>query len=177
MEIPVIHTPRLTLRGYRPTDLAPLQAMVSDRETIQYFPRTEPWPAAVLVRWMASLAEHWETYGYGWFVMADRVHDTTLGWCGLRRLEETGEVEVLYLLGKAYWGQGLATEAARRCVEDGFRRYGMDLIVGLTHRDNTGSQRVLEKSGLVFGEEAPYFGMTLFRHTIDRARFAAVYGA
>ena len=98
-----------------------------------------------------------------------------MGWCGLRVLEDTGEVEVLYLFDKPFWGQGFATEAARRCVEDGFRRAGLKLIIGLTLLGNIASQRVLEKAGLVFVEQAQYFGVTCNRFVIDEARYGESY--
>ena len=62
-----------------------------------------------------------------------------------------------------------ATEAATRCVEDGFRVHGLDVIIGLTHPDNTPSQRVLEKAGLEFVDRKEYFGMECCRYRLDRA--------
>jgi ribosomal-protein-alanine N-acetyltransferase len=117
---------------------------------------------------MASQAEHWTEHGFGWFALEHRPGGQLIGWCGLRMLRETHEVEVLYLLDEPYWGRGLATEAAKRCVEDGFRVYHLDLIIGLTHPDNRASQRVLEKAGLSFTNRARYFGVDCLRYAVDR---------
>jgi ribosomal-protein-alanine N-acetyltransferase len=125
---------------------------------------------------MDSQQKHWAEYGFGWFALEHREAGRLIGWCGLRVLDETKEVEVLYLLDKAYWGSGLATEATKWCVEDGFRNHNLDLIIGLTHLDNIGSQRVLENAGLKFSERARYFGVDCLRYTIDRQRFQALYG-
>jgi RimJ/RimL family protein N-acetyltransferase len=171
VHIPVAQTARLSLRGFTPDDLQPLHAIVSNPQVLRYLPRTSPWPLDVVQRWMDSQRQHWDRYGFGWFALEHRGTNRLIGWCGLRVLDETDEVEVLYLLDQAYWGEGLATEAARWCIEDGFRNHNLDLIIGLTLPLNVASQRVLEKAGLAFSNHATYFGIDCLRYTIDRQRF------
>ncbi|MEZ4867868.1 MAG: GNAT family N-acetyltransferase [Caldilineaceae bacterium] len=176
MSVPRIETARLILRGFTPADEASLHAIVSQREVLRYFPRTEPWPLANVQKWIASQPEHWEMHGFGWYAVEQRATQQLMGWCGLRVLEDTGEIEVLYLFDKPFWGQGYATEAARACVEEGFRRYGLKLIIGLTLLGNIASQRVLEKAGLRFLDQTPYFGVECRRYIIDQERFTEFYG-
>jgi ribosomal-protein-alanine N-acetyltransferase len=175
MAIPVKHTARLVLRGFTPDDLEPLHTILSVPEVLQYFPRTDPWPLDKVQKWMDSQQKHWIEHGFGWFALEHQDTKQLIGWCGLQNLDDTQEVEVLYLLDKACWGSGLATEAAKWCVEDGFRNHNLDLIVGLAHPDNTASQRVLEKAGLTFSNQARYFGMDCLRYTIDQQQFQAFY--
>jgi len=94
-----------------------------------------------------------------------------IGWCGLQYLPETEEVEVAYLLGKAYWGKGIATEAAQASLRYGFEDLGLESIVGIVHLENKASQRVLEKLGLTFVEQANYFGMECYRYLIERSSY------
>lgn len=173
--IPTMQTERLILRGFQPADVAALHKIVSNRENLRYFPRTEPWERERVERWLNSQPTHWQTHGFGWYLVEQQATGQLMGWCGLRELEDTQEVEVLYLFDKPFWGQGYATEAAQRCVADGFRLDGLKLIIGLTLLGNGASQRVLEKAGLVFVEEAQYFGVTCKRSVIDEARFAEYY--
>lgn len=173
--IPTIQTERLLLRGFRADDVAALHTILSNRENLRYFPRTEPWERERVERWLHSQPAHWQTHGFGWYLVEQQATGQVMGWCGLRTLEDTGEVEVLYLFDKPFWGQGYATEAAQRCVADGFRRYSLKLIIGLTLLGNGASQRVLEKAGLVFVEQAQYFGVICKRSVIDEARFADYY--
>lgn len=174
--IPTIQTARLILRGFRADDVAALHTIVSDRENLRYFPRTEPWECERVERWLNSQPAHWQTHGFGWYLVEEQATGRLMGWCGLRELEDTEEVEVLYLLDQPFWGQGYATEAAQRCVADGFRLYGLTQIIGLTLLGNGASQRVLEKAGLIFVEQAEYFGVTCKRSVIDQARYLAFYG-
>lgn len=173
--IPTIQTQRLTLRGFVPADIPALHKIVSQREVLRYFPRTEPWERERVERWLNSQPVHWQTHGFGWYLVEQQATAQLMGWCGLRVLEDTNEIEVLYLFDKPFWGQGFASEAARRCVEDGFRHYRLKLIIGLTLLGNIASQRVLEKSGLVFVHQAQYFGVECNRFIIDEARYQTFY--
>ena len=175
MEIPTEYTRRLVLRGFVPDDRDFLHTILGTPGVLQYFPSTEPWPLDMVQKWMDSQQEHWDEHGFGWFAVEYRETSHLIGWCGLRVLDETEEIEVLYLLDKAHWGKGLATEAARWCVEDGFRNYDLDFVIGLTHLENIASQKVLEKAGLVFRNQASYFGIECRRYVIDRVRFQEFY--
>jgi len=173
--IPTIQTERMILRSFVPADVAALHKIVSNREVLRYFPHTEPWERERVERWLNSQPGHWETHGFGWYLVEHRVTAQLMGWCGLRVLEDTNEIEVLYLFDKPFWGQGFATEAARRCVADGFHHYGLKSIIGLTLLGNIASQRVLEKSGLVFTNQAHYFGVDCNRFIIDQERAQTFY--
>jgi len=55
--------------------------------------------------------------------------------------------ELGYWLGRKYWGKGLMTEAARLILEFGFRGLKLHRIYATLFEENTGSARILEKSG------------------------------
>ena len=73
-----------------------------------------------------------------------------MGECGLRFLDEGMAVVVSYGLLTAFCGQGLATEAAKRCLQHEFEALDLKTIVTFSHGDNVGSHRVLEKIGMRF---------------------------
>ena len=81
-----------------------------------------------------------------------------MGWNGLQFLPETNETEVGYLLSRRFWGRGYTTEGARAALQFGFERFELEQIIGLVHPENIASQRVLEKAGLKFTNQAKYFG-------------------
>jgi ribosomal-protein-alanine N-acetyltransferase len=166
MQIPILFTPRLTLRAFVSADIAHLKSILSDRETICYFPRQEPWPQEIVEKWINQHWQHWQDHGYGWWAVASIQDNQLLGWCGLNILEETGETEVLYLLKKSVWGQGLASEAARFSVDYGFQKVKLEKIVGLVHPKNIASQRVLEKCGLTLETKLHLWGMDLLRYIV-----------
>jgi RimJ/RimL family protein N-acetyltransferase len=74
----------------------------------------------------------------------------TIGFCGLQPLPETDEIEIGWWLARAWWGRGLATEAAREAVRDGFERVGLQQIVAIAQPANAASIRIMQKLGMRF---------------------------
>lgn len=76
-----------------------------------------------------------------------------IGRCGLypNRGEDgeifPGEAQVAYYLARPYWGRGLATEAVRAFVENGFNELGLRKIEAGMNTRNAASVRVAEKAG------------------------------
>ena len=68
------------------------------------------------------------------------------GTVGLHR-QRGRTYEVGYMLGPAFWGRGLATEAARAACGFGFRTLGADMLTACAYVDNPASGRVLLKLG------------------------------
>lgn len=61
-----------------------------------------------------------------------------------------GEIELGYLLKRSAWGKGYATEAARRLLRFAFEDTPLDEVVAVTHHENTSSQHVLKKAGMIY---------------------------
>jgi RimJ/RimL family protein N-acetyltransferase len=179
-------TARLLLRPFTSADVDPLYRIMEQRDVLRYFPSPIPPPYERVERLVQEQLEHWQEHGYGWWALEERRPGnasrragsvrragTFIGWAGLQYLPETDETEVGYLLGTAYWGRGLATEAARESVRFGFEDLDLPEIVGIVHPDHVASQRVLEKAGLSRVERAVYFNMDCYRYAVQRAAWDA----
>ncbi|HLX28488.1 MAG TPA: GNAT family N-acetyltransferase [Casimicrobiaceae bacterium] len=81
-----------------------------------------------------------------------------VGWFALKYIPGTIEIEVGYRLRHAEWGRGYATEGTRALLRHGLDDLGLYRIIGITHPDNSASQRVLVKSGLVDAGWGHYYG-------------------
>jgi RimJ/RimL family protein N-acetyltransferase len=139
---PTLVTERLRLRGFHPADLAALAAIYADPAVMRYIrdgARTTAQTAANI----DAYGSEWALHEHGVWAVVDRVRDTLLGMCGFVERAEIG-----YILGRASWGQGIATEAAGACLWYGFTRLGFDDIGAGALEDNVGSRRVLEKLGM-----------------------------
>ena len=120
-QIPVIETERLRLRPSRVADLEPLAAMWGDPDHVRYIGNRPRPPAEVF----ASLQRHigaWYLVGYGFWVLESLTDGTVIGEAGFlpgMRAMDPGVDDVPeagWSIGKAHWGQGLATEALRACL-------------------------------------------------------------
>lgn len=99
--------------------------------------------------YMDKNLRHWETYGFGTWILREPESGEVVGRAVLRHLQIEGqdEIEVGYGFYPRWWGRGLAQEITRACL--GYARYdlGARTVVALTDPLNTRSHRVLIQSG------------------------------
>jgi [ribosomal protein S5]-alanine N-acetyltransferase len=91
--------------------------------------------------------------GFGLYVVALRKAPAeVVGFAGLR---PTGadEVELLYALLPAHWGQGLATEAARAVLDHAFLALPLTRILAGADPPNAASFAVMERLGMTYHAE------------------------
>ena len=141
-------TARLQAERLTPEHLPEVRRMHCDAAVMAQLGgvRTEEQTAAYLARNL----QHWADYGFGLWILRQQGGGPPVGRAVLRHLTIDGvdDVEVGYALYQPYWGLGLATEVASRCVDLADRVLELASIVGLTDPANRASQHVLEKVGL-----------------------------
>jgi len=88
----------------------------------------------------------------GMWAIVQKDDDRLIGRCGYYPCSEppAGTPELVYLLSRPYWGMGLATEAALRCLEFAFVEQAWAEVVAMVRRGNAASARVLRKLGMEF---------------------------
>ena len=164
-------TERMTLREFMIEDIDALFQIMNEPEVMRYFPRPGPPPRERVEGFVQRQITHWEEHHYGYCVVVVKGGKEIIGWNGLSYLPETDEVELGYLLSKAYWGKGLATEAGQASLRFGFDVLGQERIIAIIHPENLASQRVALRLGMTFWDRNNYFGMDCFRYFIDREQF------
>jgi RimJ/RimL family protein N-acetyltransferase len=117
---------------------------------------TKPADVASVLRRVAQVYQLYP--GLGTWRAARRDTGAYIGWFTLKYIPGTVEVEVGYRLLHEAWGRGFATEGATALVQYGFDDLGLDRIIGITHKDNLASQRVLTKAGLKSRGWGTYYG-------------------
>jgi len=83
--------------------------------------------------------------GFGRFALELKETSEFIGFCGLKLLKESNEVDLGYRIKMEYWGQGLSTEASNVSLDYGFNRLDLEEIVAFVIPENVKSVRVLEK--------------------------------
>jgi ribosomal-protein-alanine N-acetyltransferase len=129
----ILETKRLMLRPLTMDDLNALAALYSDPEVRRYFPdRTLIYEETKKeLEWIIEV--YYGRHGFGLWATIHKETGVFIGRCGLLpwTIEGQSEVEVAYLLARAYWGQGLATEAAQAILEYGFERLPVARLICL----------------------------------------------
>jgi ribosomal-protein-alanine N-acetyltransferase len=120
---------------------------------------------------LVAAIEHWQRHEFGLWIVEERNEGRFLGRCGLRYFQDTPEVELSYAFGKSAWGRGIASEATAASVKFGFQQLGLERIVAIAIPENVGSRRVLEKLGMRYEKNAPYFGLDHVFYAITRAEY------
>jgi RimJ/RimL family protein N-acetyltransferase len=146
-EIPTLRTARLELRAFRPTDIDAWAAMEADPEVRRYRgnnPRTrqQAWST------METSLGQWALRGYGLFAL-EQEDGRFVGFAGVLHPTDWPEAELSYSLARAYWGRGLAVEAARAARDWAVARHGFTRLASFILPENARSIRVAEKLGAV----------------------------
>jgi RimJ/RimL family protein N-acetyltransferase len=151
----ILETDRLALRRLKDADLDSLFALYSDPDIRRYFPEgtlTLEETRGELEWFLDGHPEHPEL---GLWATIHKQTGRFIGRCGLLpwTIADQPEVEVAYLLSKPFWGQGLATEAARAIAQYGFEELRLSRLVCLIDPHNQASIRVAEKIGMTLEKQ------------------------
>ena len=121
---------------------------------------------------ISRFSGHWEERGFGLWALEERESGTFVGFAGLAYQEDWAEgghkTEVGWRLDRAFWGRGLATEAATASVAYGFEALGLERIISIIQPENTASRRVAEKAGLDPHSETRWRGTPVVWYAKDR---------
>jgi len=146
----ILETERLILRRLLPEDLEDLFALYRDPEIRRYFPEgtlTYEETQEELEWFLNGHPEHPEL---GLWATIHKETNQFIGRCGLLPWTIDGQydVEVAYLLSKAYWRQGLGTEVARAILNYGFEQLHLSRLICLIDPDNQASIKVAQNMGM-----------------------------
>jgi RimJ/RimL family protein N-acetyltransferase len=160
--IPEIETERLILRGPIPADVEVFAGYIGDPDYLRYLPRRAVTPRERAEQTLSVITQVWEQHplsDIAW-VIAQKASGELMGWAGAGPSAGDGEVELVYALGKPFWGQGFATESARAVVRYGFENQAWERIVAAIIPGNIASRRVLEHLGFVYEKDVNYYDMS-----------------
>jgi RimJ/RimL family protein N-acetyltransferase len=146
-----LETERLHLRQWLPADREPFAALNADPRVMAFLPTRLTRAESDA---LADRCQHLiEQQGWGLWATALKASDQFIGFVGLHRpspqLPCSPCVEIGWRLAFDYWGQGLATEAARAALQVGFIDLNLPEIVSFTALGNRRSRAVMERLAMV----------------------------
>lgn len=144
--IPRLETERLILRGLTADDFDELAAFMADPDVARYL-TGEPLSRADAWRGLAVALGHWQLRGYGVWAVERKSDGVFMGRVGMINPEGWPALEIGWTLGKPYWGQGYATEAARAAMRFAFMTQPVDSLISCIDLDNVPSQEVAKRLG------------------------------
>ncbi|BAC72113.1 MULTISPECIES: GNAT family N-acetyltransferase [Streptomyces] len=174
-----IHTPRLLLRRWTDDDLAPMAEINADPEVMRWVGdgsvRDLELTAQDIERW----EEEWDEEGLGLFAVELLASGELAGFTGLSWSEflpdALPDVQIGWRLGRQFWGQGYASEAAQATLEFALQDRGLERVVAAVRPGDEASENVLRKLGMPAEREIthPEHGFPLTVHAIDLTEYEA----
>ncbi len=152
IEVPVLETERLRLRGHRVDDFANCAAMWADPVVVRHtvgkpLTEEESW------RRLLGYVGHWALMGFGFWVAEDRATGRFVGEIGFvdykRDLKPSlkGVPEIGWVLASHAHGKGFATEAVRAVLAWGDAHFDSPRTACIIAPENVTSIRVAVKCG------------------------------
>jgi ribosomal-protein-alanine N-acetyltransferase len=161
----IAQTPRFVIRNFMPEEEATYLALFDDPRVTLHLPKRSRREQIEIFR--KAIEDYDTNTGLGRWGIFNNIDGDYIGMCLLRNYyDEEGRIEIGYSLRHKYWGKGIASEMAIIMVSYALTHTGANEIVGVTTLGNTGSQKVLEKAGLIRmpdfrrdGEDLAFFSM------------------
>ncbi|HUL65742.1 MAG TPA: GNAT family N-acetyltransferase [Burkholderiaceae bacterium] len=145
----IFETKRVRARHLEHADIEALLEVYGDAEAMRWVGDGRPLTRALCLKWLEITEENYRRRGYGMAALEDTSCNDVIGFCGLVHPGDQVDVEIKYALKRRFWGMGLATEAVRAMLEYGATVKGLHRIIATTAPENSASQKVLVKAGMV----------------------------
>jgi RimJ/RimL family protein N-acetyltransferase len=142
-----IETARLLLRPLTRDDEDALAAVLSDAETMRWYPRA--FTRDEVRAWIERQIDRYAS-GSGLLGLVEKQSGRLIGDCGTvwQEIDGSTELEIGYHVNRERWNQGFATEGARAMIDYAFEKLGVERVVSMIRPENLASRRVAEKNGL-----------------------------
>jgi ribosomal-protein-alanine N-acetyltransferase len=164
----MLETARMRLLPWQPDDWLRLRPIATDPQVMRYISDGQPWPDERIREFVERQIGHLDRLGYCLWKLLLNETSAMIGFCGLQPLSGTTETEIGWWLGRAWWGRGLATEAARTVLLDGFERARLERIVAVAMAANRASLHVMEKLGMKYEREMIHRGFGVVLYAVSR---------
>jgi RimJ/RimL family protein N-acetyltransferase len=159
----ILETERLLLRRPAAEDAPAFTEIWSDPEVVRFL-GGEIWDLERAELAIERMLRHWEWFDLGLFTVVRKHDERILGRVGfllwdenwqnghLDRIEPV-ETEIGWTIGREFWNQGYATEAAAACRDQALGPLGLHRVISLIAPENHASIRVAEKIGETYEHE------------------------
>ncbi|MGB8521542.1 MAG: GNAT family N-acetyltransferase [Candidatus Acidiferrales bacterium] len=177
IEVPILESERLKLRGHALDDFVHSAAMWADPEVTRFIggkPLTEEESWARLLRYVG----HRSLLGFGYWLVEEKTTGNLIGEVGFADYKRylpalKGLPEIGWVFTSQARGKGYATEAVRAAVAWGDSRFPSAQTACIINPDNLASVRVAEKCGFRQSQLTAYKGHPTVMFVRDRSESAA----
>lgn len=156
-----IRTERLLMRKPTLEDIDAFYQIVKSDEVGSWLAVSRGMSKKETEQYVRKFVENWNENGFGVWLLFHKTTRELIGHCGLRYVDRTKDVEIMYLLDTKHWGNGFATEAAKASIQYAFHDLKVQKLIARIKMENEKSKNVLEKIGFMYTHDVNYDGRQL----------------
>jgi RimJ/RimL family protein N-acetyltransferase len=171
VSIPRLPTERLLLRELKASDFDAFAANLADPAAKAH--HTGPVDRPTAWRHFASATGAWMLRGCGWWAIELRETKEFVGHVGCFARDGFPDLEVGWVVVRAFWRRGIATEAARAALSFGLETRCARRVVAHIDPTNEPSLGVAKKLGMRNEGEIDFFDGKVLRFAAERPSVAA----
>lgn len=139
---------RLGFRNWQSSDIDAMAEINADPEVMEFFPGLKS--KAETVQFIERMQAQFAEKGFCYFAVDRLDQQTFIGFIGISEQSFVSDftpcIDIGWRLKRSEWGNGFATEGAKRCLEYGLGRF--DRIYAIAPCVNIKSEQVMQKIGM-----------------------------
>ena len=147
----IFKSKRLEFRNWKKEDLVEFAKINADLEVMEHFPK--PLTKNETLSFILRLQNHYKKNGYSYFATEILETGELIGFIGLAyqdyETDFTPAVDIGWRLKKSAWGNGYATEGAKKCLDFAFNKLKLEKVISTYTVKNSKSENVMKKIGMV----------------------------
>jgi RimJ/RimL family protein N-acetyltransferase len=165
ISVPHLQTERLTLREYRRDDFDLFADHLVNSESSAHLGSADRQTAW---RIFSSHAGLWVIHGAGWWAVEDKQTGQLVGSVGAFFREQSTVMEMGWNTYRAFWGKGIANEAAAAVLNYAFEVRREPKVRALITSGNESSRRVAERLGMAYEMETELYDKVISSYLRER---------
>jgi ribosomal-protein-alanine N-acetyltransferase len=156
-----IRIKRIFMRKFTKEDINEFYEIVKKQEVGEWLGIGKGMSFEEAEGYVNKIIKHWTIHNFGVWAVTNESNKEIIGHCGLRYIDDTDDIEIIYLLDPKFWGKGLATEAGNVAVQYAFNSLKVDKLLARVRTNNSKSKNVINKLGFRFIGDREYDGRPL----------------
>lgn len=169
----LLETERTLVRSFHESDINAYAKIVSDPEVMKYIGYGDAHTFDQAKRYLEDLMAYEKEYGFSRFAVISKDNRKLMGFCGYK--EFNGDIDFGWRYAKEYWKQGYGFEVAHKIFEYGKTDLRLEEIVCISHPENKGSVRIIEKLGLAYIKTIRLFDRDVMRYVWMRRELEGIF--
>jgi len=165
ISVPHLQTERLTLREYHRDDFDLFAEHLANSESSAHLGSADRQTAWRIFNSHSGL---WVIDGAGWWAVEDKQTGQLVGSVGAFFREQSTVMEMGWNTYRAFWGKGIANEAAAAVLNYAFEVRHEAKVRALITSGNASSRRVADRLGMTYEMETELHGMVIGSYIRER---------